>query len=86
MLTSFSNPPDWNSLELKARPRPESLELCLLHEGRLVGFSHALRHRDRTLRWIDRPVGLPWAVDLLHEATAEWARTKEVPQTLRRAA
>jgi hypothetical protein len=38
------------------------------------------------LRWIDRPVGLPWAVDLLHEATAEWARTKEVPQTLRRAA
>lgn len=86
MLTSFSNPPDWNDLELKSRTRAETLELCLLHQGRLVGFSHALRHRERSLRWIDRPVGLPWAVDLLHEATAEWVRTKEVPQALRRAA
>jgi len=86
MLTSFSRPPAWETLELKTRPTAESLELCLLHEGRLVAFSHALRHRDRTLRWIDPPVGLPWAVDLLHEATAEWARTKEVPQALRRAA
>jgi hypothetical protein len=71
MLTSFRQP-TWEHLELQSRAVADSLELCLLHQGKLVGFSHARRHPERGLRWIDPPVGLPWAVEILHEATREW--------------
>jgi hypothetical protein len=71
MLTSFRQP-TWEHLELQSRPIADSLELCLLYQGKLVGFSHARRHPERGLRWIDPPVGLPWAVEILLEATKEW--------------
>lgn len=75
MLTSFRQP-TWDHLELQSRSVADSLELCLLHQGKLVGFSHARRHPARGLRWIDPPVGLPWAIEILTEATKEWDRAE----------
>lgn len=79
MLTSFRTTPPWEHLELQQRRSLGSLELCLLHQGRLVGFSHARRHFEHGLRWLDPPVGLPWAVEILHEATKEWSNHDKNP-------
>jgi len=79
MLTSFTQAPTWDNLELQSRPTIDALELCLIAHGKLVAFSHARHHRERGFRWIDPPVGLPWAVSILQEATEEWQRTRIAP-------
>lgn len=79
MLTSFSQAPAWDNLELQSRPAMDSLELCLMAHGKLVAFSHARHHPERGFRWIDPPVGLPWAVNLLQEATEEWHHNRCPP-------
>lgn len=75
MLTA-SRLPAWDELELQSRRGVDTLELCLVHLGRVVAYSLARDHREGRFRWLEPPVGLDWAVEVLHEATGEWLRTR----------
>lgn len=75
MLTGASIPA-WDELELQSRLSTDTLELCLMHRGRVVAFSHARSRSEGRFRWLDPPVGLEWAVEVLREATDEWQRIR----------
>lgn len=74
--------PAWDELELRSRLSADTLELCLMRRGRLVAFSRARSRSEGRFRWLEPPVGLEWAVEVLREATDEWLllrRTESAP-------
>lgn len=75
MLTA-ARIPAWDELELRSRLSADTLELCLMRRGRLVAFSRARSRSEGRFRWLEPPVGLEWAVEVLREATDEWLRLR----------
>ena len=66
--------PAWDRLCLVARFHPPVplLDLCLMEDGRPLGWTGVEMRADGSLRWIEPPVGPEWARRLLREAVGEW--------------